>query len=279
MDDLKTVLAKAREPTAEGLRTFYNLIFAANGWYLPRHLWSVCQALADKRISNLMIIVGPGSGKSALISIAYPAWRLGLDPTTTIIGIASAEDLIVNFVSSTMDIVEHSPVYRELFPDSKPDKNKGWSPSGGMFLTKRELGNPDANYQAFGVNSKQLTGKHARELILDDVLSPDNTGSQQQLEDMFSWYFQQVAGRADPRGGRFIIVGRRWAPTDMYERLEETGDYLTMTLPAFSPSSPSRWELKIPNDSNNIPLRCCFTDHLFDKRGNFKGESPKERIT
>ncbi len=271
MNNIQEILEKAREPTALGLTYFYNLIFAENGWALPEHLDHLCQALADTRIERLIITVGPGSGKSQLVSIAYPAWRLGIDPRTTILGISGAEDLIVNFVSSTMEIIEHSPIYREIFPHIKPDKNKGWSPSGGMFLAQRERGNPDANYQAFGVSSKQLTGKHGRELILDDVLTPENSSSPELLQQMFDWYFQQIIGRADPRGARFIVIGRRWEVNDLYERLGQTGDFVTMILPAFSPpGESSRWEIHIPENKNGIPLRCCFTDHLFDEQGNFK---------
>ena len=65
-----------RSGTAEGLVLFYNLIFSDKGWLLPPHLIPITKALMDERIKNLQIIIGPGAGKSVLISIIYPLFFL-----------------------------------------------------------------------------------------------------------------------------------------------------------------------------------------------------------
>ncbi len=46
------------------LATFYEWVFAEQGWKLPAHFWPVCLALTDHRIHNLQLIIGPGVGKA-----------------------------------------------------------------------------------------------------------------------------------------------------------------------------------------------------------------------
>lgn len=53
-----------REWTPYSLATFYEWVFAEQGFKLPAHFWPVCLALTDMRIRNLQLIIGPGCGKA-----------------------------------------------------------------------------------------------------------------------------------------------------------------------------------------------------------------------
>ncbi len=218
-------------------------------------------ALADRRINKLMIILGPGSGKSFLLSQVYPSWELGHDPTQTILGISAAEALIQGFLRSVMEMIEFSPVYRALFPYVRPDKGSGWSTERGMFVTGRVIGNPDASYMAAGLGSKALTGKHGRIIICDDIHDPENSASVDNCLKVRELYYNTILGRADPRGARFVFAGRRWNTEDIYSHLQENGDFVTMVLPAEREGTNQLWwDISVPDG-----LECCFTD------GNMQG--------
>ena len=129
------------------LELFYNLIFNDMNISLPDHLRPVAWALGDKNIANLMVICSPGSGKSFLSGIAYPLWELGLDPNITILGVSGGADLMMKWLQSAMNIIEHNKIYKLLFEKVKPDKDMGWSRTTAF--VKREIsGQPNPSYEA-----------------------------------------------------------------------------------------------------------------------------------
>lgn len=222
---------KIRSGSLEGFILYYNALLGSEGIQMQPHLVPIAKALLDRTINNLMVIVGPGVGKSLLISVIYPTYMLGIDPEHTFLGISGGEDLIQGFMRSSMQIIEHHPVYREIFPDVRPDKQSGWSTERGLFVSGHRLSNPDASYWGAGIGSKTLTGKHGETLILDDIHNLENSATPEQIESVVRAFTMTIMGRADPMGARFIIAGRRWAVNDVYGQLMERGDFVTLSLP------------------------------------------------
>ncbi len=216
----------------------------------------VAKALADERIDRLLIILGPGSGKSLAMSVIYPTWALGIDPTYTIAGVSASEGLVKGFQRAAMEIVEHSPAYRSVFPKVRPDKDGGWSNERGMFVTGRRPGNPDPSYAAYGFSSKELVGKHAKILLLDDLHDRENSATSGQREKVRDGYFNTLMGRADPSGARIIVAGRRWAIDDLYGELIKLGEFVVLQLPAEREGSTLLyWDVLVPEG-----LECVFTE-------------------
>lgn len=246
---------------ASGLAQFYNLMFMDRNIKLPPHLRPVVMALMDQRITKLIIIIGPGSGKSMLLSVTFPAFVLGQDPTQTILAVSAGEGLMQGFMSSVMEWIEHSAMWKLLFPKVKPDKTKGWSKEVGMFVTGRNPGDPDASFFAAGLSSKVLTGKHAKILIFDDLHDQENSNSVDACMKVRDSYYRQLLGRADPQGARFIFAGRRWHEEDIYGHLKATGEYVVMHLLAVQDDKNSEdlcWDITIPDG-----LVCCLNESVF----------------
>lgn len=243
--------------TAEGFATFYNMICQDRGGFtLPPHLGPVAHGLVDRRIQKYMVIIGPGSGKSTALCEVWPAFELGHDPRMTILGISAGEALMQGFQRSVMETIEWSPLYRHLFPRVRPDKAAGWSSERGMFVTGREIGNPDASFGAHGLDSKALTGKHGRTLLCDDLHDDQNSGSIDQCEKVVDRWYNTIMGRADPRGARYIVAGRRWNSHDLYANLMQTGEWVVLELPAERENTKELWvDITIPDG-----LICCFNE-------------------
>jgi hypothetical protein len=256
----KHTLRNALPNNALGLATFHDAMFLERGYKLPAHMAFPILGLTDKRIEKLLIIIGPGSAKSTLISTLFPAFTLGQDPTMTILGISAGEDLMQGFMSAIMDWIEHNFWWQQLFPDVRPDKAKGWSTERGMYVTGHRQGDPDASFFPVGLSSKALTGKHARLIICDDLHDKDNSASVEACQRVRQIFYNQIMGRADPSGCRYIVAGRRWHQEDLYGHLKSTGEWVVMELPVIRENSPDLyWDITIP-----AGLVCCFNEHLIN---------------
>lgn len=241
---------------ATGLMTFYNAMFAPQKIAIPPHLIAPCKALMDDRIQKLLCIIGPGSGKSLLFSVVYPAFMIGQDPTLTCMGVSAGEALMQGFQRTIMEWVEFSESWKYFFPHVRPDKVAGWSAERGMFVTGHEYGNPDANYWAGGLTSSKLTGIHARIQIGDDLHNKETSSTVEQCMKVRGDYYKTLIGRGDPRGCKYAYVGRRWHQEDVYGHLMEQ-DWVVMVLPAERTGETPElvWDVRIPDG-----LVCCFND-------------------
>jgi hypothetical protein len=196
---------------------------------------------------------------SLLLSVTYPAFMIGQDPTLTILALSAGEALMQGFMSSVMEWIEHSAMWKLLFPNVKPDKGKGWSTEKGLFVTGRKPGDPDASYFAVGLSSKALTGKHAKIIIGDDLHDAENSASAEACMKVRDLYYRQIIGRADPQGARFIFAGRRWHQEDIYGHLKATGDWVVMELQAQRDNAPDLyWDVTIPEG-----VICCLNEAAF----------------
>lgn len=248
--------------TSTGLILFYNFILQSRGVQYPPHLVPVAHALMDKRIHNLLIVCGPGSGKSLVLSQIYPSFEIGHDPTTTVLGLSAGEALMQGFLGAVQECIT-TPEWAAAFPGVGPDYNRGWSSERGIFVQGHGPGDPDANYFVAGITSKSYTGKHARIILGDDLHDRENSMSAEACLRVRETYYRQIPGRADPRGARFIFAGRRWHEDDLYGHLKDPDgngkrcDFVVMELPAVRKVETLYWDVTVPDG-----MECCFTDGI-----------------
>ena len=213
---------------------------------------SICITLAD----NEGMFVTRGyiqTHNSQFLSIVIPSWEIGLDPTTTTINISAGENLPQGFLNSVKTLIESNPVYRDVFPNVRPDEERGWSLDKGLFVTGHTKGIPDANYFATGITSSSLTGKHGKLIILDDIHSELNSSTPEQCQKITESYYKTVVGRGDPTGARYIVAGRRWSIHDVYQKLIDSGVWTFMTLPAVRDNSLELYyDVVMPDDAVNV---------------------------
>ena len=72
------------------------------------------EELRQGRCRRLIVLVPPRHLKSHAISISFPAWLLGHDPTKQILSVTYAQDLSDNFARKSRQLMT-SPLYEGLF--------------------------------------------------------------------------------------------------------------------------------------------------------------------
>ncbi|MGA0594578.1 hypothetical protein [Enterovirga sp. CN4-39] len=182
------------------------------------HLQAIAEALRRVdvgEIRRLIVNVPPRSGKSILISIAYPAWRLGHDPRTRIICVSSDDKLVLSLAASFRAVVE-SVWYRRAFPNFSVKR-------GGNRAT--ETVTTVRGYR-YGVSlGGSVLGRGADLIIADDAMSPEAALSEAVRRRELEMWTTKFPSRLDDKAkGAIVIVGQRLHQHDLVGFLAEDED-------------------------------------------------------
>ena len=131
------------------------------------------QAVTDGRIQNLLAMVPPGTMKSLLVGVFWPAWEWGPCnmPHLRYIGTAHEETLAIRDNRRCRDLIK-SPWYQKRWPMKMRADLDG----------KKEFGNDSTgfrNARAF----KSMTGARGDRVLLDDPISAANANSMPKLKE------------------------------------------------------------------------------------------------
>lgn len=187
--------------------------FIRRAWrhIIPDHLqwnWHIdamaehLQALASGEIAShrLLINVPPGSSKSTVVGVMYPAWLWGPrgEPSHRYIGAAHEQGLAVRDNRLTRELITSS-WYQRLWPMSlKGDQNE-----------KLYFENDKRGFrQACAVAS--MTGRRGHTIGLDDPLSPEKAHSQAERDKAIRVLSETIPTRLnDPATSAIVIVMQR----------------------------------------------------------------------
>jgi predicted phage terminase large subunit-like protein len=183
-------------------------------------LASLLMSVQKKNRRRIIINMPPRHLKSMMVSILYVAWRLGRDPTAKFICASYGDPLAHHLSELTRRLMMH-PLYQLIFPGTQLEKK------AADYLRTTKGG-----YRYATFVGSDITGFGASEIILDDLLKPDQAASESAKERMHSWVQSSVLTRFnDPRTGVLIVVEHRLASDDLSGTLEATGLYLVLRLP------------------------------------------------
>ena len=124
--------------------------------------------------------------------------------------------------------------FRTFFPEFCPAKplapETKWTES--QIEIPNRGGRPvmESTFEAFGADST-LTSKHFDHLIIDDLVTRENSTTRDQLDKAKDFYRALFPLRDNP-GTPIDVVGTRWDDYDLYGELEEDPDIEVIKIPA-----------------------------------------------
>jgi len=157
------------------VRTFWEVIIKEEPVY-NWHIEYLCQELQELSKSivarkpkpyDIIINIPPGTTKSTIVTVMWPAWLWTQDPALRIITNSYSADLSIDHASKSKDIIT-SDRYKLLFPEVKIRIDK--SAKGSYENTKT-----GARYSTS--TGGTITGKHGHVIINDDPLNPKQATS------------------------------------------------------------------------------------------------------
>ena len=195
------------------------------GWALD----AICQhleAVTDGRITRLLMNVPPGSMKSLLTGVIWPAWEWGPRgmPEMRFVGTAHEETLAIRDSRKCRDLIK-SEWYQKLWPLELSRDLDG----------KREFGNTSKGVrQARSFTS--MTGVRGDRVILDDPISADAANSEAKLEAVRVAFTETLPTRVNSDKSAIVVVMQRLHEKDV------SGVILDMGLPYVHLCIPMRFE-------------------------------------
>lgn len=195
------------------------------GWALD----AIClhlEAVTDGRITRLLMNVPPGTMKSLLTGVIWPAWEWGPRglPEMRYVGTAHEETLAIRDNRKCRDLIK-SEWFQERWP----------LPLDKALDGKREFGNMRKGVrQARSFTS--LTGVRGDRVIIDDPLSADGANSDAKLEAVRTTFLETVPTRINSDASAIVVIMQR-----LHEK-DTSGIILGDGLPYVHLCIPMRFE-------------------------------------
>ena len=193
--------------------SFISKVFATiNPGIEYEHNWHI-DLLADYLISaeegllkRLIINVPPRALKSVCVSVAWPAWILGHDPTKRIMVASYAQSLSIKHSLDTR-LVMSSDWYQELFPRTKLSKKHNLK---SKFMTTEH------GFRMATSVGGMSTGEGGDILIIDDPHNPSHIHSPTRRQNVIDWYEQTFSSRLNnKKKGSIVLVMQRLHEQDL----------------------------------------------------------------
>jgi len=195
------------------------------------HLGVLCehlQAVSMRQIRRLVVNVPPGTMKSLLVCVFWPAWSWTHAAHTKWIFASYGDPPAKRDSGRTRRLLE-SKWYRELWGDL-------WKPQPTEWGIQK-FSNDRAGFRYYTTVGGPVTGEHADIQVVDDPIKPlEVTGSaavaRHTLETCATWWNETMSTRvADPATGARVIVMQRLHANDLAGQMLRTGDYDHLCLP------------------------------------------------
>jgi predicted phage terminase large subunit-like protein len=193
-----------------------------------RHIEAIAHALEQVYVGNirrLIINLPPRSLKSHCASVSFPAWLLGLNPSSQIVCASYAQDLS-NKLAGDCRTLMLSDFYRSVFRTRLLSKRQ----SKQDLVTTRQ-----GSRLATSVGGV-LTGRGGEYLIIDDPLKPDEALSDVARENANHWYDHTLRSRLNNQAtGRIIVIMQRLHEHDLVGHvLEKEEGWSVLRFPAIA---------------------------------------------
>lgn len=191
------------------------------GWALD----AIClhlEAVTRGEITRLLMNVPPGSMKSLLTGVIWPAWEWGPQgmPEMRYVGTAHEETLAIRDSRRCRDLVK-SEWYQRMWP----------LPLAADLDGKREFGNVRKGVrQARAFTS--MTGVRGDRIILDDPISADNANSEAKLEAARIAFTETLPTRVNSDKSAIVVIMQRLNEKDVSGVIKDMGlPYVHLCIP------------------------------------------------
>jgi predicted phage terminase large subunit-like protein len=225
----------------------------------PPHIRDiVIPAIENDALGHTLIIAPPGSAKTNTMMAACE-WWLGRDPSQHVAYVCDTATRGVERSLAVRSVIEESPEYRAVFPNTAPNQKRGWS-QDAWYLERPNIGDKNPSFLAAGMDTSIL-GARIDRVVLDDVWNQKIAGSDLEQQRAFTTLERVIMTRLHPTRGRAIGICTRWGEGDFADWAISRGWHV-IHIPALTPEGKSYWPQYFPRtwlkcEGDHSGLQCC----------------------
>lgn len=171
-------------------------------------------------LSRVLVNVAPGSMKSLLVNVFWPAWEWTRRPQLRFLTFSYGGHLTIRDNLRTRDIVQsawYRSHYGVEFHEDQNQKTRFDTEAGGWRIAS----------SVGGVG----TGEHPDRIIIDDPLTSEQARSPVEREGVNTWFDLTVSTRGVARDTVIIVIMQRLHEEDLSGHLESRGGWLHICWP------------------------------------------------
>jgi predicted phage terminase large subunit-like protein len=207
-------------------KAFYSLhpnVRFSHNWHIDL-IAEYLTALENRQITRLIINIPPRYLKSFCISVAWPAWLLGRDPSRKIM-VASHSMALAKKFSQDSKLIMTENWYQNIFQTQLSSKQN----------TKEKFCTTNHGFRMACSVGSNITGEGGDYLIVDDPITPLQALSEKKRETVNDWFSNTFSTRLnDKKNGVIILVMQRLHPWDLSGYLFKKDNWEVLKIPAVS---------------------------------------------
>lgn len=164
-----------------------------------------------KVIYKYKLVLWPrGSFKSSVFDVGLVCWEIARNPNIRILVCSETGKQAKKFVELAKAIID-STWFKDRFGTHRG--KTGWTTGSFKSILRTDRHTKEATLQAAGVG-EVWTGSHWDMVLMDDVVSQENTKTVESLETINLW-FGEILAQLDP-GCRLLMIGTLHHFADLY---------------------------------------------------------------
>lgn len=176
----------------------------------------------------ILVNTPPEHAKSTMITMNYVTYRICQDPNVRIILVSQTLEMAKKFLRGIKDrLASENRNYQKLQVDFAPEGgfdngSAGWT-ADAIYVSSaaRDSGEKDPTVQALGMKG-HIYGSRADLIIFDDTVTLSNA---HEFIKQMEWMQREVYNRISRPGGKFLLIGTRLAPVDLYSEIMKPEHY------------------------------------------------------
>lgn len=208
VSEMQVLASLCKGSFTDFVKEFWNVIIPEPlhwNWHMD-FLCEELQLVAERifkglpKLYDLVINISPGSSKSTIASIMFPAWCWTRMPSFKFIGASYSYNLSLDLSRKCRDVIK-SEMYRACFPHVKLREDQD---TKGYFATSK-------GGQRYATSScGTVTGMHGHCIGIDDPLDPNQAISEIELNSTNNWIKETLSSRkVDRRIAPMILIMQR----------------------------------------------------------------------
>lgn len=225
---LDLLRALLRNDLVSFTRRTFDTVVPGQDFHMNWHVDALAHVLERCRrreIKRLIVLMPPRNLKSIAVSVAFPAFVLGRDPTAKIICASYSQELSNKHARDCRAVME-SDWYRRTFPNTRLSLSR--AAIHDFETTKR------GGRLATSVGGT-LTGRGGSYIIIDDPMKPDEAASEATRQAAIEWFKNTVLSRLDDKSRDvMIVVMQRVHEDDLAGILMQDPSWHVLELPAIA---------------------------------------------